>query len=178
MLSCVSEFDDFHSCAGDEVAEDVPLLVAIDLDTAEHGPKQVGMRGGDAHIGRGVPCATPDSPGGGAHDAPGNRAAHMVFDEAAAQDAGDVAGTAGGGLHGIVSAIRERFGLSQAHARLLTTAAAGCPDDEAGGSPDRVRGVFPLPYLASERTAAGAPLRAGARRRQVGRIEPCPRRTS
>ena len=59
MMSCVSEFDDFHSCAGDEVAEDVPLLVAIDLDTAEHGPNQVGMRGGDAHIGRGVPCATP-----------------------------------------------------------------------------------------------------------------------
>ena len=169
MMSCVSEFDDFHSCAGDEVAEDVPLRVAIDLDTAEHGPNQVGMRGGDAHIGRGVPCATPDSPGGGAHDAPGNRAAHMVFDEAAAQDAGDVAGTAGGGLHGIVSAIRERFGLSQAHARLLTTAAAGCPDGEAGGSPDRVRGVFPLPYLASERSAAGALLRAGARRRQVGR---------
>ena len=68
-----------------------------------------------------------------------------------------------------MSSIREHFGLSHAHARLLTTAAIGCPDSDVSGSAGRVRGVFPLPYLTSERATLGAPLRAGARRRHVGK---------
>ena len=76
------------------------------------------------------------------------------------------AGANGVWMPGSVAAIREQFGVVlQAHARLLTIAAGGCPDANESGPLERVRGVFPLPYLAAERTAPGAPLRAGARRR-------------
>ena len=69
MISCVSDFDDFQSCAGDEVEEEALSVAAIDVDTAEHGPPQVGRRGGVAPTGRRAHRVTPDAPEGVALDA-------------------------------------------------------------------------------------------------------------
>ena len=148
MVSCFSDTDDFNSCADVDEEENVFVFAANAVDTAESGP------------------LTFRAPGGVAP-----RYAPADSHERAPRAAGET----GGGPLGVVSAIRERFGMSQAHAKLLTTAATGCPDPGASGPPDRVRGVFPLPYLVSERAAPRATLRAGARRRQVGRCRAVPK---
>ena len=142
MMSCFSDSDDFHSCADVDADENAFEFAAEDADTAESGPLTFRAPGGVAP--RYAPADSRES-------------------------APRTAGETGGGLLGVVSVIRGRFGMSQAHAKLLTTAATGCPEPGASGPPDRVRGVFPLPYLVSERAAPRATLRAGARRRQVGR---------
>ena len=153
MFSCASDDEDFYSSFGDEVVADCNLFAAIGADTAENGPDKVGVpRGG---VSPQVHVSSADRGGTAPPDA----------------------GGAGDRFPRVIAAIRERFGLSQSHARLLTTAAAGCPDADTNESPgrappqstDRVRGVFPLPYLPAERATPGAPLRAGARRRYVGR---------
>ena len=153
MFSCASDDEDFYSSFGDEVVADGNLFAAIGADIAENGPDKVGVpRGG---VSPQVHVSSADRGGTAPPDA----------------------GGAGDRFPGVIAAIRERFGLSQSHARLLTTAAAGCPDADTNESPgrappqstDRVRGVFPLPYLPAERATPGAPLRAGARRRYVGR---------
>ena len=69
MISCVSDFDDFQSCADDEVKEEVVFVDAIDVDTAAHGPSQVGRRVGVAPSGRRAHRVPPDSPEGVARDA-------------------------------------------------------------------------------------------------------------
>ena len=152
-MSCVSESDcdEFLSCAGEDIAEDDSQVAAIRVDAvgsatirvdaAENGPTKVGVPGGDSSVGRSTAAERDGNP---------------PFDSAESPP-------------GVVSSIREHFGLSHAHARLLTTAAIGCPDSDVSGSAGRVRGVFPLPYLTSERAPPGAPLRAGARRRHVGK---------
>ena len=157
LVSCVSSDDEFQSCFGEEVEveaeapvalSDAPLFAAIGVDTtenvpsrvnAENEPPKVGAVGGDSQVPRVGSAPPPDASG------------------------------SGGRFNGVITAIREQFGLSQAHARLLSTAAAGCPDTDSTVPPDRVRGVFPLPYLVGERASPGATLRAGARRKQVGR---------
>ena len=45
MVSCVSDFDDFQSCIGEEIAENVHLDAPIGIDTAECGPAQCGGPG-------------------------------------------------------------------------------------------------------------------------------------
>ena len=151
MMSCFSDTDDFHSCADVDEEENVFVFAANAADTAESGPLAFRAPGGVAP-----------------------RYAPADCRESAPRTAGET----GGGLLGVVSAIRERFGMSQAHAKLLTTAAAGCPDPGASGPPDRVRGVFPLPYLVSDRAAPGlrfAQELGGGRSADVAR---CPRRIS
>ena len=69
----------------------------------------------------------------------------------------------------LVSNVRDRFGLGSELTRLLTVAASGCPvQDRLVGASKRVRGVFPLPFIANQRSP-GQVERAGARRRVKGR---------
>ena len=156
-MSCVSESDcdEFLSCAGEDVAEGDSQVAAIRVDAvgsatirvdaAENGPTKVGVPGGDSSVGRSTAAERDGNP---------------AFDSAESPP-------------GVVSSIREHFGLSHAHARLLTTAAIGCPDSDASGPADRVRGVFPLPYLTSERATPGAPCGGTS-----ASVEQCRRRTS
>ena len=76
---------------------------------------------------------------------------------------------AAGEVAGAVARLRGEFGLGWKLAELLGVAARGCPVQEAPSASERVRGVFPLPYLRGEREGAGQALRAGARRKQVHR---------
>ena len=71
--------------------------------------------------------------------------------------------------HPVVARIRERFGLSEAHTALLSTAAEGAPASVENTRSSRIRGVFPLPYLSESVAPRAESWRAGARRRTVGR---------
>lgn len=71
--------------------------------------------------------------------------------------------------HPVVELIRNGFGLSQDHAILMSSAAEGAPQSGEGGWSSRVRGVFPLPFLAGRSKSEKEVLRAGARRRLVDR---------
>ena len=151
MVSCMSDsddFDDMMSCVS-EVLND-PSISGI--DTAANGPAQMGDSGVDApkvHVDPGDPAQffAADAPPGGSRN-----------EEATPMSAA-----------ALVRGISERFGLSAAHATLLSTAAAGCPNEGEHTPGGRVRGVFPLPFLCRRRHRASGTMRAGERRRAVHR---------
>ncbi len=69
----------------------------------------------------------------------------------------------------VVSMVRERFGLGERLARLLSVAASGCPTIDSSNVDGRVRGVFPLPFLSGSRQGIEESRRAGARRKAKSR---------
>ena len=155
MVSCVSDVDDFCSCMGEEIAEDIRLDAQIGVDTAECGPAQ----GEGPGVCSPKVLASPDARAAGAGGPP---------PPAATPDA-----SGGDGAYrpvaAVVGEISTRFGLTAAHATLLSTAAVGCPSESDRTPCSRIRGVFPLPFLCRHRRRAEGPMRAGERRRAVHR---------
>ena len=140
MFSCVSDIDEFCSCIGEEIADDIRSDAQIGVDTAECGPAQ----GEGPGVCSPKVLASPDARAAGA----GGPAP-----PSATQDAGG-----GDGAHrpvaAVVGEIITRFGLTAAHATLLSTAAVGCPSESERTTCSRIRGVFPIPFLCRHRRRA------------------------
>ena len=125
--------------------KDVHLDAPIGIDTAECGPAQGGCPG----------VCSPKvfgSPDGRAAGAPRTASSGGG---SAPQSAPELSPDASGGdgasrtVASVVGEISGRFGLSAAHATLLSTAAAGCPSESDRTPSNRIRGVSPVPSPAS-----------------------------